>query len=159
MPTNRNTTAWQRVSNGAIILLGTAAAGDPIKNLVPGSLRWKLRHRERIPNMDRGVHGSITVGDQREQEVEFQLYRTSEFEALRALLMPGSTGTSGLDPGITFSIKIPDYLGASTGAKYEFTVGYLPDGFEDAADGGGADVDKVTVRINFRCDYPTPGTY
>lgn len=154
MATDRNTGAWRRVSNSGLLLFGSAL--DPIYNLVPGSLWWKLRHRERIPNMDRGVHGLITVGDQRPQEVEFQVYRGLIFEAFRAVLMPSSVGTTGLEPGFEMTVKVADNLGASAFDIFHFTNGYLVDGFEDRADGGGQDVDKVTIHMEFRCDYPTP---
>lgn len=150
---NRNSGAWQRSSNGVSILLGS----DPLLNLVPGSLRYKLMQRQRIDNYDRGVHGSTTIGDQRNQEVEFQLYRTSTFETLRALLVPA--GTNGAETGFSMTIKQPDYLGAATGETFTLTAGYLPDGFEDIADSGGQDVDKITIRAVFRCDYPTISTY
>ena len=150
---NRNSGGWQRFENGAIVLIGS----DPILNIVPGSVRVRHRQRERVGNRDRGVLGGMTVGDQRPQEIELQVWRTTTLNALLALMVPAAT--NGMETFFAITIKQPAYLGATTGDQWVFSSCYLPEGWEDAAGGAGEDADKCTIRMVHYGDIVTPTTY
>ena len=149
---NINSGAWVRFDNDAIIMIGS----DTLKNYVSGSFRYRRRTRERIPNIDRGVQGLVTVGDERPQEIEFEIYRTSITEATLSALMPAAT--SGVETYVTLVVKIPNYQGATTGYSYTFDKFYLPDGVEDQANQG-ASADKITIRGVHAGTMPTPTSY
>jgi hypothetical protein len=151
-----NTGGWVRFENSGQVLIGT----EPVLNLVPGSVRVRRRQRERVPNRDRGVLTGVTVGDQRPQEIEFQIYRTSSStgsEAAIALMLPAST--NGMETFFTLVIRIPDYLGAATGESHTFNRCYLADGVDDEMSGAGQDADKITIRVIHYGDIVTPATY
>ena len=151
---DRNSGAWQRFENGAILLL---SGTDEIKNLVPGTLRYRVPQRERIVNMDRGVIGVVTIGDQRMCEIEFELHRTDNLDALIALFKPAVT--AGVDVPVAMTVKIPDYLGATTGNSLAFAKCFMDEGEEHQASGSGQDADKVRFHFNDAEAAPTPGTY
>ena len=150
---DRNAGGWIRFENGAIILIGS----DPIFNLVAGSFRYRPMQRERVGNRDRGVLGAMTVGDQRPQEIEFELYRTANFEALRTLMLPAAT--AGFETFFTLVVKVPDYDGATAGKQWSFNKCVVTEGFEDQAGGAGQDADKIRIKIQHYGDIVTPTTY
>lgn len=153
---NRNSGNWQRFENAGLLQLGSGGA-DTILNLVPGSLRIREFQRERIINMDRGVIGNVTVGDQRAQEIEFALYRTSVTDALIALLCPAAT--NGIDTPVVLIVKVPDYLGASTGSIRTFDKCFMVDGPEQQMSDSGQSVDQITFRFIHAGDRVVPSTY
>lgn len=150
---DRNTGAWIRFENGAIILIGA----DPIFNLVPGSFRVREMPRERVGNRDRGVLGAMTVGDERPQEIEFKVYRTALWPALRALMLPAAT--NGVETFFTLTAKVPNYDGAAAGYQSVWNKCYLPDGLEENVGGSGQSGDEITVRAVHYGGIVTPSTY
>lgn len=150
---NYNTTGWKRFENDAKIIIGSTE----IENIVPGSVRRRERQRERVGNRDRGQLTGMTVGDQRPQEIEFQIWRTKNTDALLAALLPAAT--QGMETFFTTIIKEPDYEGATTGSSYTYNKSMLPEGVESMAGGQGQDADKVTIRIQHYGDIVSPATY
>jgi hypothetical protein len=152
---NTNTGIWQRFENDGALLIGTS----PILNYVPGSLKISRRQRERIGNKDRGVLGGMTVGDQRPQMIEFQIYRTARTtgsEATIAMMLPAAT--TGAETFFTLVVKVAEYLGATTGESATFNKCVLADGIDEAA-GAGTETDKITVKIMHHGDIVTPASY
>lgn len=145
-----NAGAWQRFENGGEVYIGADSGGlTLVDNVVPGSLRFRRVPRENIPNMQRGQYtGTVTPGDQRPQELEFQVWRAAACEGASGLIetmLPAYS--SGLVVTFYARIKIPNYDGASAGRQYTYAKCLLNDGPEYQASGSGADVDKITVRI------------
>ncbi len=150
---NVNSGLIKRFENGAIVLVGA----DTLLNIVPGSVVIRHRQRERVPNRDRGVLTDITVGDQRPQEIEFQLWVTPDTDTLMATMNPAAT--AGAETFFQLTISEPSYLGAATGDRWVFNRCYMPDGFDKQAGGEGQDKDRVTVRLVHYGDIITPTTY
>lgn len=157
---NYNSGNWIRFENGAKLINGSHTGTDELLCLVPGTVRLRTQQREHVQMMDRGVLGNVVMGDERPQEIEFQLYRTPVIDVLVAAWIPSqSSPTNGIEPFFSLTIKVPNYLGASTGYYYEFTKCYLPDGPEYQASGSGQDADKVTFRVVHAGGYVTPTSY
>jgi hypothetical protein len=150
---NVNSGAWVRFENSGVVLIGA----DTLLNIVPGSLRVRERQRERIPNMDRGVLGAVTLGDQRQQEIEFQIYRVSASNTFLATMLPAAT--TGLETYFSLTVKVADYLGAATGQQWVWASCYAPDGFEQQAGGRGQETDRITIRLVHQGDRVAPTSY
>ncbi len=153
---DRNTGAFQRFDNNGVLKIGS----DPILGYVPGSFEIVERQRARIMNKDRGTIGSATVGDQRPQTIRFRVYRTSTFNALRALLLPAAT--SGVETYVTIVYDQPTHQGASTGDRWTWNKCFCPDGISHASNPGGSgdnDFDQITIEMQHDGDIVTPTTY
>ena len=143
---NYNTGDQIRFDNGGKIFFGTTATPtDEIINIVPGSVKHGPMPREAIQTKDRGVLGSVIVGDQRPQVIEFQVYRTALTSALLAALKPADT--NGAKTLLYVTIRYYDYLGAATGDEWKYTKVYMPDAEDQDANAEGPNLDIVTIRL------------
>lgn len=148
-----NTALKKFNANGGTIYFGTAAAGDKINNIVPGSLKVTPGGRSNIFYKDGGVVKAPLVGDEEYTMISFRV-RLADYT--------GSTGpwektqtahTTGTPFSTTLTIRVPDYPGASTGVEWAILTCYMDK--QPTAEMGGEGDAMDEVQLDFRSTQTT----
>ncbi len=149
-----------RFENGGVILIGT----DDVLQVVEGTLKWKLRGHESIPQTDRGALTVVVAGNERPCEVEFDIKYTSVFDAdaiLAKIMGPLVAGkvSNRTNTGEIFTFDLTVRLFAAAGQAFPydqavFTKCYLADGIDFSA-AAGQDVDKLSLKLMSHSNSPT----
>lgn len=139
--TNDGTTV--RFHNGGTIQVGS----NEILQVKSGSMKFKIAGYAVRKQREKGAIQPPLPGDERECTLSFDIHCTGTatgwFGLLPQLMGPLATGkvvnkvtASGLLFTTSITVRVPDFVGATTGVQYVFASCYMPDGAEFSATAG-----------------------
>ena len=146
-----NKTVALRFENGGTLSIVTDPGGVPVTeevfNILAGSLQWTPGFREPIPQNDRGIHGDVVPGDDRDTAVQFTIRVTGDtFETLNLYERIKPIYAGGIIVKFALVFTLPDSRGAATGKKVTFGACYMADSGAYQAQPGAA-FDQYVVQL------------
>lgn len=137
----------RRIEDGSVIGFQYGGTGDVylLNLLEPGTLQIEEGTEEAIIDYDRGVMlDDVRAGDQRPHRIRLQAKVAVLAGANEMQARMSAAAASGLKPSFTLTVKIPDYVGATSGDTFTCTKCVFVNGFNLRA---GANYDLLDVEI------------
>ncbi|MGE3175859.1 MAG: hypothetical protein AB7O32_00200 [Vicinamibacterales bacterium] len=147
---NINTTIKKFTSFGGQLFNGTAAAGSRIMNHVPGSVAWNPGMRTPVEYTPDAAIATPLEGDPTPGDFEFELYGGSYNAGTDPYELFQAYGTDGTVPLYTFTLRVPDYLGAATGQEISIANCWLAEPPKVKTNGGGNQLDTIAFKFKHK---------